>query len=652
MKKGYIFFVLLLLVAGMQTAWAQSVVVKLANNRTVVYSVSELDSISITETSSHDWVDLGLPSGTLWATCNIGAHSPEEYGDYFAWGETKPKSDYSWETYALCKGTYNSITKYCLQSTYGFNGFTDNLRDLEPEHDAAIANWGEEWEMPSDMQFDELMNDEYTIVTDEYEDGDEEKYVGKRITSKINGNSILFPPAGHRQGTTLNGDGACGYYQSRSLSVYYSCDCFSLDAYPYYLYVSGNSRIDGCSVRPVRFRPHVKVEEIVLDKTEFTFFEIGKTEHIATTVLPEGANNKYVVWESSDDAVATVSSSGHVKSVSNGTCIITCRATDGSGVTAQCTVTVQESRGSIDGREWVNLGLPSGTLWATCNVGAQNPEDFGNHYAWGETQPKADYSEATYKYMTGTQYFMLTKYCDQSRNGVNGFTDDLTELLPEDDAATANWSAAWQTPSYEQCQELFDNNYTTLERTTQNGVNGVIVRSKINNEIIFLPGAGTYQYTHSYYVGNDGCYWSRSLVPEYSCLYAGYMFFEHEDLHYGTGAYYRYFGRSVRPVCKQGPISVQSIVLSVEKISLEVGMSAPLETVVTATVLPASAANKEVTWESTDVNVFTIDQNNNFKALTPGKCSIICRATDGSGVTAECRVNVFGFSGGDDDPWE
>ena len=88
----------------------------------------------------HEWVDLGLPSGTLWATCNVGANAPEEYGDYFAWGETAPKDYYDWSTYKWCKGSYNTMTKYCTNSSYGYNGFTDGKTELDPEDDAAWFN--------------------------------------------------------------------------------------------------------------------------------------------------------------------------------------------------------------------------------------------------------------------------------------------------------------------------------------------------------------------------------------------------------------------------------------------------------------------------------------------------------------------------------
>ena len=77
----------------------------------------------VTPPDEHEWVDLGLSSGMLWATCNVGANAPEDYGNYFAWGETEPKEDYTWETYKWCNGTYNTQTKYCTNSSYGNNGF-------------------------------------------------------------------------------------------------------------------------------------------------------------------------------------------------------------------------------------------------------------------------------------------------------------------------------------------------------------------------------------------------------------------------------------------------------------------------------------------------------------------------------------------------
>ena len=197
---------------------------------------------------THEYVDLGLPSGTLWATCNVGASSPEEYGDYFAWGETKPKTTYNWSTYKYCKGTETTMTKYCTSSSYGT---VDNKTELEPSDDAATANWGSGWQMPSKEQLYELYNSSYTTTTWTTMNG---KY-GRKITSKNNGNSIFLPASGCRNDTSLVDAGSYGDYWSRSLSTGYSNNAYNLNFYSSYINTYDyNYRYYGRSVRPVRVK--------------------------------------------------------------------------------------------------------------------------------------------------------------------------------------------------------------------------------------------------------------------------------------------------------------------------------------------------------------------------------------------------------------
>ncbi len=191
--------------------------------------------------------------------------------------------------------------------------------------------------------------------------------------------------------------------------------------------------------------------------------------------------------------------------------------------------------------EYVDLGLPSGLLWATCNVGADNPEDYGDYFAWGETQPKDIYNWDTYQYCNG-YYNTLTKYCNNSSFGYNGFIDDLTALLPEDDAATANWGSGWRMPTKEEWQELYQN--TTHIYTTQNGVNGRLFTAS-NGNSIFLPAAGYHNVSSLYNAGSDGYYWSSSLIT------GGPIGAWH--FHFGSGYYNmsnggRDYGNSVRAV--------------------------------------------------------------------------------------------------------
>lgn len=199
--------------------------------------------------------------------------------------------------------------------------------------------------------------------------------------------------------------------------------------------------------------------------------------------------------------------------------------------------------GKENGHTWVNLGLPSGIKWASCNVGAEKPEDYGNYYAWGEVLPKEDYSWETYKYANGN-YNILTKYCNDVSYGDNGFTDNKTTLEPEDDAAHMNWGGSWRMPTDAEWYELQAN--CTWTWTTQNGINGYQVTSQKNSNSIFLPAAGSRLGTSLGYVGYYGFFWSSSLY-EYGPYDAWFLRFCSGDV--DRGDYYRYGGRSVRPVC-------------------------------------------------------------------------------------------------------
>ena len=197
--------------------------------------------------------------------------------------------------------------------------------------------------------------------------------------------------------------------------------------------------------------------------------------------------------------------------------------------------------GEENGHTWVNLGLS--VRWASCNIGATAPEDYGNYYAWGETETKADYSWATYKHANGAEN-KLTKYCTDASYGNNGFTDDKTTLEPEDDAATVNWGEEWRMPTDAEWTELREQ--CTWTWTTLNGVYGCQVTSKINSNSIFLPAAGYRKYTNLRDAGSNGNYWSSSLDEDYP-FYAWRVGFGSDGVIRNSS--YRYYGRSVRPVC-------------------------------------------------------------------------------------------------------
>ena len=247
----------------------------------------------------HEYVDLGLPSGTLWATCNVGANSPEEYGDYFAWGETEPKSNYSWSTYKWCKGSENTFTKYCLHSDYGYNGYFDELEELLPEDDAATVNWGGEWQTPEYKQYQELFNTDYTTrewTAKTGKDGSEN--YGMLITSKINGNSIFLPAGGmYNEGSSLEDVNNLGFYYSRFIHFPYNGE----HTLAFTRFTNGGSplvftyRYQGLCVRPVRAKREVYTDFVAETGTLTYYYDSQMPSRSGVTELYDPVNNPSAV---------------------------------------------------------------------------------------------------------------------------------------------------------------------------------------------------------------------------------------------------------------------------------------------------------------------------------------------------------------------
>lgn len=192
-----------------------------------------------------EWVDLGLPSGLLWAICNLGATSPEEYGDYYAWGETATKEVYSWSTYKYSNGGYDQLTKYCNYSGYGYNGFTDNLTTLEAMDDVAAQKLGSGARMPTADEWRELIGNisyEWTTMNG---------VNGLKFTAS-NGNSLFLPAAGNHFDSGLYGDGSLGYYRSSSLYADDPSEAWYFNFSESDQSMYGSRRSYGLSVRAVR----------------------------------------------------------------------------------------------------------------------------------------------------------------------------------------------------------------------------------------------------------------------------------------------------------------------------------------------------------------------------------------------------------------
>lgn len=198
------------------------------------------------ELNGHEWVDLGLPSRTLWATCNIGADSPTAYGDYFAWGETSPQANnaYDWESYKYANDDCKKLTKYCNNPAFGNNGFTDTFVKLQPDDDAATVNWGNGWRMPTTAEVQELREQcSYAWTT--------QNGINGRLITGPNGNSFFLPAAGSINNGYANQTGNSCYCWTSTLYVDYPGDAWSLYFFPDSFGKNFFGRDNGFSVRPV-----------------------------------------------------------------------------------------------------------------------------------------------------------------------------------------------------------------------------------------------------------------------------------------------------------------------------------------------------------------------------------------------------------------
>ena len=219
-------------------------------------------------------IDLGLESGTLWSTCNLGATVSWNIGDHYGWGETETKDDYYiWETYKYCKGSDRTLTKYCNNTEFGYNGFTDALTNLLPEDDAATAVLGSDYSIPTAADWDELSSQCYWVWTSNYNNKDVSGYIvyktkftgdkGKKVFSgdkpstsySLSNTHIFLPAAGVCGNAGLVQIGLAGWYWSASLYNNYpntACHCIFDSSSMYTASKSNFDRRVGSSVRPVR----------------------------------------------------------------------------------------------------------------------------------------------------------------------------------------------------------------------------------------------------------------------------------------------------------------------------------------------------------------------------------------------------------------
>ena len=506
--------------------------------------------------NGYAYVDLGLPSGTKWATCNVGASQPEDYGNYYAWGETETKDIYNWTTYKWSDAKGTIFSKYVQDPAYGT---IDNKTNLDTEDDAATANWGEGWRTPNTSEWTELRNNCTWAWTTR------NGIKGKLVTSNKNGNSIFLPAAGRMDGNKLVGAVLSGRYQTsvkggNNLTYHYHGTYFS----PATLGNGAMSRCYGLSIRAVYGPKTISKPGITIDNitqtSDTSICIVGRlTSEGGSNIIEHG-----VVY--STNSHPTIENAN--KCVSNGgiyrfTCNITGLQADrtyyarayatnaaGTAYSSQKTVkvlstTLSNPTGIENGHGYVDLGLS--VKWATCNIGATQPEHYGDYYAWGETQTKDTYNWTTYQWCNSADT-MLTKYCASTKYGT---VDYLTTLERTDDAA-ALWGENWHMPTEEEWEEL--RTQCTWHWITINNVSGYKIIGK-NGNSIFLPAAGYRINNKVQGLNSQGSYWFNILYTDLP-RYAQDISFEFKSTNSPSvvvGYNGRYCGLPIRPVCDAVP---------------------------------------------------------------------------------------------------
>ncbi|MGM9818922.1 MAG: hypothetical protein ACI30B_08105 [Paludibacteraceae bacterium] len=419
---------------------------------------TEQDGDNLTLGRDKGYVDLGL--SVKWAVCNIGAKNAEDYGCYFAWGETATKETYANGNYKWATAKYNaefkewsieSLTKYCTNSD---EGTVDNKTMLDLEDDAARANWGGSWRMPTAEEWAELCNPDNCTWKPIKDDGNE-KIKGFKVTSKINGNSIFLPAANYR--TEFDDedfeDEKCCFYWSSSLAFEYSdIHSYSLNCLSYY---------DESEVIDMQIVP------------------IGRP--LGLSVRP---------------VLATEDNSGTIQ------------------VGGQPDPLLGKDKGYVD------LGLPSGLKWAVCNVGARDAESYGCYFAWGETSARFCYY-MNYKWFNydSADDWSIIKYNDEDNKTVLDLEDDAAHAN-----WGGSWrmptAEEWEELLDEKnctCEAVTGG----LDAYGDEWVKGYKVTSKTNGNSIFLPAAGRGYYLWP--ISSGYChYWSSSLYME--SFYDAYSF--------------------------------------------------------------------------------------------------------------------------------
>ncbi|MCQ2161595.1 MAG: hypothetical protein MJY97_11010 [Bacteroidales bacterium] len=469
-----------------------------------------------------EYVDLGL--SVKWATCNLGATKPEDYGDYYAWGETETKTEY----------TLNNYT---------FNSYPETL---PLANDAANKKWGDKWRMPTAKECQELI-DECTWIRTAV-NGKK----GFKITGK-NGNSIFLPAAGwwYNAGTTnqeVDGSYATSSYSPdddrHSLILFCTSDRGE--------FISGGNRFIGCTIRPVYDIAISDASSITVTPTDLDFgtVKVGSSATASFTITNTGSTAASVsISAPSAPVTSNVSGTITLNSTEMKTVTLTYSPKEKGSVGGRISVVsggnttnvrysgnAEESTGGYS-YEYVDLGLS--VKWATCNLGATKPEESGYYFAWGELEPREINSGwGTYKWCNGTDN-TFTKY--NWRSDYGPVVDNKLVLDLEDDAAHVLLKGNWRMPTWPEWHELIEN--CTWTQVEINGVPGLLAQSRVTgftDKSVFFPKN----------VGGTGFFWTSSMIYDTTSRTTPMMAIAGIVTEYwaGNSWYYRYDIHNIRPV--------------------------------------------------------------------------------------------------------
>lgn len=424
--------------------------------------VKPIETGNITPENPDQFVDLGLPSGTLWAKCNLGVSKPEEVGDFYAWGELEPKTEFT-------------LKNYKWLNKYGTDLDISNIQvssDIYSIYDVCTHKLGKDFCLPDLSQISELLECAYKWDT---LNGVE----GQRFTGP-NGNSIFLPATIMPGNNNIKGK----YLSTRARNYLSSSSSWSIvssdDVYAAYL------------VRPV-YRGK-KINEIKLSKKKIEFCLGSTPVSLRLDPIKEHLGESDLSWYSSNDKVATVKD-GIVTPMSAGHCIVACAYQD---LRAYCEVVVTGCKDTtpIITHEYVDLGLPSGNLWATTNIGASTPEESGYYFAWGNVTPYSSFG----CYSCGNMWWGLSIDELMDRNVI---TKD-TVLSPLYDAAKYNWGDEWSVPTKADFDELLENCEISYIRGEKRDYAKLIGP---NGNVLIMPNTGHISEANVYLPGR---YWSSS----------------------------------------------------------------------------------------------------------------------------------------------